>query len=144
MIRRWHCHPEERFVRRRISTALSCLDLASCNRRSLKPCTRYPSPFTVLSCLAFAHPSPHRLLAPATALPFSFAYRALAAPAVTGLYPHSPARFIASTASLAVSSGVVVELRTAPPAANAIEIAAADTLSLNSVITTTSCSPNAK
>src|SRR5713101_6171213 len=51
---------------------------------------------------------------------------------------------MASSASAVVISGVVFSLFTEPPAANAIAIAAALTLSGISVMTTTSYSPKAK
>src|SRR5271163_1501170 len=64
--------------------------------------------------------------------------------ATTDLYPQVPALRIASIASAAVMSGVVWTFATAPPAANAMAIAAAETLSGISVMTITSNGPNAK
>src|SRR5271155_5153530 len=59
-------------------------------------------------------------------------------PAAKALYPAVEAFFRASSASAVVSSGVVFTDRTAPPAANAMAIAAASTLVGNSVMVMTS------
>src|SRR6266446_9863175 len=59
-------------------------------------------------------------------------------PAVSERYPVVPAFLMASSASAVVISGVVFSFFTEPPAANAIAIAAALTLSGISVMTTTS------
>src|SRR5713101_7800287 len=59
-------------------------------------------------------------------------------PAVSERYPVVPAFLMASSASAVVINGVVFSLFTAPPAANAMAMAAALTLSGISVMTTTS------
>src|SRR5712664_2965029 len=72
--------------------------------------------------------------------------RAAAPPAAaaTGLYPQVAALRIASKPSALDISAVVWQLRREPPAANARAIAAAETLSGISVMSTASYCPNAK
>src|SRR5882762_8833586 len=83
-------------------------------------------------------------LAPWSDVPIYGRAAAPLAAAATGLYPHVAALRIASRPSALDINAVVWQLRSDPPAANARAIAAAETLSGISVMSTASYCPNAK